>query len=114
MKKVKDIKGLGDVIEITASALGIEKCDKCEERRLELNRFFPFTKAQDIEPLSERELEILDDMDKSRTLKQEYMIEFFDSYNRRFIRNKSQYVEPCQCPGVIKAFKEKLDLLRKD
>jgi hypothetical protein len=108
------VNGIGDVIAKVTDFLGIEKCDRCEERRQALNRFFPFKKIEDIEPLSERELEMLSDMEKTRMLKAEYMNEFFDAYNRRFVGNKAHYVAVCQCPGVIKAFKEKLELLKKD
>jgi hypothetical protein len=114
MRKAKDIKGLGDIIEITAEVFGIEKCEACEQRRLALNRFFPFTKVQDVEELSEYEIGILDRMDKTRSLAKEDMEPFFDAYNRRFVRNKPNYIQSCQCPGLIKALKEKLDLLRKD
>lgn len=108
------IQGLGDVIATVTEFIGIPKCKSCEERQAMLNRFFPFTRTEGVEPLTERELEILKDMDATRTLKQEYMNEFFDAYNRRFVRNRANYTTPCQCPGVIKAFKEKLDLLRTE
>lgn len=35
-------RGLGDTVAALASAVGIETCESCEERRAKLNRMFPY------------------------------------------------------------------------
>jgi hypothetical protein len=42
----KEIQGLGDVIANLTSAVGIEPCQGCEERRFGLNRLFNFKKVK--------------------------------------------------------------------
>jgi len=42
----KKTKGLGDVIETITESIGIEKCNKCEERKTWLNVNFPFNKPK--------------------------------------------------------------------
>ena len=38
----KKITGLGDVIATITSAIGIEPCEGCNERKEKLNKLFPF------------------------------------------------------------------------
>jgi hypothetical protein len=42
----KEIQGLGDVVANLTSAVGIEPCQGCEERRFGLNRLFNFKKVK--------------------------------------------------------------------
>jgi hypothetical protein len=108
------VEGLGDVVKSITSALGIPQCEACRKRQIQLNRLFPFSKTKKIAPLTDRELLILDTMNKTRTLQQEHKVEFFDAYNKRFIGNKANYITVCNCPGVVSKLKESLDLLRTD
>jgi hypothetical protein len=110
----KSITGLGDVVKSITSALGIKQCEACKKRQETLNRLFPFSKNKEIEPLTEREIEILDTMNRTRSLQQEHKAELFDAYNKRFVVNKANYIQPCNCAGVIAKMKESLDLLRTD
>jgi hypothetical protein len=110
----KTITGLGDVVKSITSALGIPQCEACKDRQKRLNRLFPFFKNKQIEPLTPREIEILDTMNRTRSLQQEHKVEFFDAYNKRFIGNKANYITVCNCPGVVSKLKESLDLLRTD
>ena len=41
-KTKKEIQGLGDVIAAVTSAVGIEPCEGCENRKFTLNRLFNF------------------------------------------------------------------------
>jgi len=45
-KKKKEIQGLGDIIENITSAVGIETCVGCNERKFTLNRLFNFKKPK--------------------------------------------------------------------
>lgn len=45
-KRKKEIQGLGDVIENITSAVGIETCVGCTERKFTLNRLFNFKKPK--------------------------------------------------------------------
>ena len=45
-KTKKEIQGLGDVIAAVTSAVGVEPCEGCEERRFGLNRLFNFKKVK--------------------------------------------------------------------
>jgi hypothetical protein len=45
-KRKKEIQGLGDVIENITSAVGIEMCVGCNERKFTLNRLFNFKKPK--------------------------------------------------------------------
>ena len=45
-KTKKEIQGLGDVVATVTSAVGIEPCQGCEERRFGLNRLFNFKKVK--------------------------------------------------------------------
>lgn len=56
--KKKKIKGLGDVVKAVTNAVGIETCEDCEQRRLKLNKMFPFTKTAKRE-LTESEIEFV-------------------------------------------------------
>jgi hypothetical protein len=114
VKAETKVEGLGDAIKSVTEFLGIKQCDACKQRQATLNRLFPFTKSKEVEPLSERELFILDDMEKSRILQAEYANELFEAYNKRFVINKANYIKVCQCAGIISKMKESLDLLRKD
>lgn len=46
MAKRKKIQGFGDVIENITSAVGIETCEGCQERKFTLNRLFNFKKPK--------------------------------------------------------------------
>jgi hypothetical protein len=105
--------GLGDTISKITSFFGVEPCAPCEERKKKLNRMFGYLKWDELEALSQRELEILEDMDRTQTLKQEYRDELFLAYNKRFVQDVRKYIKSCLCPGIILKIKETLDLLKK-
>lgn len=95
------VKGLGDVIKSVTSALGIETCEKCEERRQKLNKAFSFLKTVKRE-LTDEEVESLLLMEANKRI--EDGITFVNLYNDVF----GTRVKPCNCPSIYKELLSKL------
>lgn len=95
------VKGLGDVIKSVTSALGIETCEKCEERRQKLNKAFSFLKTVKRE-LTDEEIESLLLMEANKRI--EDGTSFVKLYNDVF----GTRVKPCNCPSIYKELLSKL------
>ena len=95
------VKGLGDVIKSVTSALGIETCEKCEERRQKLNKAFSFLKTVK-RNLTDEEIESLLLMEANKRI--EDGISFVKLYNDVFGTN----LKPCNCPSIYKELLSKL------
>lgn len=87
--------GLGDIIKIVTTAVGIEQCDKCKERQAQLNKAFPFTKVA--KELTDDNILFLKRIRIATTIGSSDRKEIFDLYNRVL----SKKLMSCSCPGII-------------
>lgn len=104
MGRPKKLSGLGDVIANITTAIGIEPCEGCEQRRNKLNELFPFG----IEEYTNEEREYLGtffDANKDELNNKEQK-ELLDIYFRVF---RVKPFKPCtNCPGVWVSIIKKL------
>ena len=91
----KQITGLGDVVKTITTALGIPTCEDCEERRLKLNRAFPFLKNVKRDLTEEESKEVLEMEDKKRIPDS---LKFVTMFNEIYGTNQ----KPCNCPALYK------------
>lgn len=106
-------QGLGDTIKSITSALGIQTCTKCEERRKQLNRIFPWLNAKDMPRLQGEDMELM-----RRVLKTPSHV-VNDDVNALFALYNSIYspkrpVKRCTCPGLLRQIVERLTLLMEE
>lgn len=104
MARHKKIKGLGDAIATVTTAIGIEPCDSCNQRKEKLNKLFPFG----IEEFTEQETEYLKEFfESSKTeLNKDDQKQILDIYFRVF---RVKPFDPCvNCSGVWKSIINKL------
>lgn len=93
--------GLGDLIKTVTNALGIETCDKCEERRLKLNKFFPFLRNVK-RNLTDEEVKAVLEMESTKNIPDS--IYFLKVFNEVYgLKQK-----PCQCPSIYRDLLNKL------
>ncbi len=94
------LNGFGDIIKLLTSLFGLDTCDKCEERRIKLNRRFSFVRAGKV--INANDVAFLKSLTNSlNVLQQEQIVSI---YNHTFSTNQ----EICQCAGLFKAMLEKL------
>ena len=104
-KKEQDlgIGGLGDLIAKVTDGLGINKCQKCEDRQSRLNRLFPWLKAS--RDVTEVEIELMGRINKQ--LLDSDMINLFNLYNELFNSELSLCTD---CTGLIKKMIERINV----
>lgn len=97
------INGLGDVIAVITTALGIPTCADCEERRIKFNKMFPFTKVATRE-LNEEEITYINQIATNNTIEdiKKFVMLYNELYQTKTI--------PCNCPSILKSMLEKLQL----
>lgn len=100
----KDAKGLGDSIKAVTEALGIEQCQKCEERQSRLNRLFPWLKAS--RDVTEDEVKLMDRINSSSIIQNDDVNGLFKLYNELFNSKLSR----CNCSGLIKKMIERINV----
>lgn len=102
--------GLGDTIKKITSAIGIQTCGKCEERRKKLNKLFPWLNSKDMDKLKGDELELMKRViNKPSEVSNDDVNSLFTLYNK--IYSPSRPVKRCQCPGLLRQIVERLTLL---
>jgi hypothetical protein len=102
--------GLGDTIKSITNALGIETCTKCEERRKNLNKMFPWLRAKEMEPLAGEDLELMIRVRKTpQAVENDDVDALFKLYNK--IYSPQRPIKRCQCPGLLRTVVERLELL---
>ena len=102
--------GLGDVVKSITSALGIETCTKCEERRKQLNKMFPWLNAKEMETLKGEDEALMIRIRKTPSAVQNDDVDaLFKLYNR--IYTPQRPIKRCQCPGLLRTVVERLELL---
>jgi len=95
LPEVNTISGLGDVVKVVTNFLGIETCPKCEERRQELNKWFPFLgQANEI---NEDEIEFIKYLKTLRQIESDVARKMLILYNKTF-NSKTEY---CSCPHIF-------------
>lgn len=95
------ISGLGDVIKTVTSVLGIKSCDDCEQRRLKLNKLFPFLRNVK-RNLTDEEVKAVLEMDAKKNIPDS--IAFLKMFNEVYgLKQK-----PCQCPSIYRDLLSKL------
>jgi hypothetical protein len=96
------INGLGDVVKSVTNFFGIIPCDACEERRVLLNKLFPFIK--DAAEITQDEINFLKRIVSSNVIGAEDGNQVFAIYNRVYNEN----LTPCNCGSIILELREKL------
>lgn len=94
--------GLGDLIEKATTALGIEKCEGCEQRRINFNRMFPWLKAN--RDFTKEEVAFVKRIQSNPVIQSEDLDELFVLYNDVF----SSKLEKCVCSGLVSKMVERL------
>lgn len=106
MAKKKDpslkAAGLGDLIEKATSALGIEKCESCEQRRINLNRMFPWLKSN--RDFTKEEVAFVKRIQSNPVIQSEDLDRLFALYNDVF----NSKLEKCVCSGLVGKMVERL------
>ena len=74
-RKKKNIKGVGDAIAAVTSAVGIEPCENCKNRKDFLNVIWPFNKPK---PLTNEQIELL----QGEVSDEQYIELYNDLFNR--------------------------------
>jgi hypothetical protein len=101
--------GLGDTIKLITNAIGIPTCTKCEERRKNLNRMFPFL-AKQMQPLKDEDEELMLRVRKTpQSVANDDVNALFALYNK--IYSPQRPLKRCQCPGLLRTIVERLELL---
>ena len=101
--------GLGDTIAKITDALGIEKCEKCEERRKNFNRLFPWLSYKDYPQLQGEDLELMRRVLATNMGENDDAVATFALYNRIYTRRPP--VKRCMCPGLFRQIIERLMVL---
>lgn len=94
--------GLGDVIANITSAIGIEPCKGCEERKERLNHLFPWLKLT--REYTPEEIEFVKRINSSPIMSSEDVTYLFLLYNNVF----NSKLEKCNCPGLISKMVERV------
>lgn len=89
------IGGLGDLIAKVTDTLGIDKCERCEERQSRLNRLFPWLKAS--RDVTQEERDLMARINSNNIIQNNDVNALFKLYNELF----SSKVKRCACPGLI-------------
>ena len=101
--------GLGDTIAKITDALGIEKCEPCEERRKNFNKLFPWLSYKDFPQLEGEDLELMRRVLATNIVENDDAVATFALYNR--IYTPRPPVKRCMCPGLFRQIIERLMVL---
>lgn len=104
--------GLGDAIEKVTNFLGINKCQKCEERRKKFNKAFPFLNHDKMDKLQGEDVEVMKRVLANTMVENNDANAIFEMYNR--IYKPRPLVKRCMCPGLFRKLIERLELLMPD
>lgn len=100
-EKITEAKGLGDVVSIITSTLGIPECQSCAERRQKLNDMFSFLKSVRRDLTSE-EVEFIKKCSQDNRIPD--TAKFTKIYNEIF----GTHIQNCSCGGLHKELLIKL------
>ena len=105
-KKEQDlgITGMGDIIAKVTDTLGINKCQKCEERQSRLNRLFPWIKTS--RDITQEEKELMIRINNNSLIDND-MNNLFNLYNELLNSELSVCID---CTGLIKKMIERINV----
>jgi len=109
----KKMKGLGDVVAAITTAVGMEPCEGCNERKETLNKMFPFGTLE----LLDEEKQYLSALFASNPneLNKEDQTVILNAYFRAYQFLPKDKFEPCiNCAGVWNNIIKKLKKLNYD
>ncbi len=101
IKDINEAEGLGDIIKAGTTAIGIEPCDACEQRRKLLNDMFSFIKTARRE-LTQEEIDYITTIEETQRIPDTK--KFVDLYNQIY----GTAIVPCNCPGLHGQLLQKL------
>jgi hypothetical protein len=98
------ITGVGDLIKKATQLVGIEPCEKCEERRKSFNRALNF-QNMDLSFINDKAKELMVEINAHYIIKSKNVDKLFKLYNGVF-KTKHQR---CNCPALLKTMVSKLN-----
>ena len=93
--------GLGDVVAKITSAIGIEPCESCLERKAKLNKAYSFLRAVKRD-ITDEEIEYLKDIESSKKIDNSQ--KFVNLFNEIFGTRQTA----CECPSLMRDLLGKL------
>jgi hypothetical protein len=100
-----EASGFGDFLANITSAIGIEPCEKCEQRKKALNKSFPWLKAS--REITDEEVDFIKYVSSTNTLQSDDVNTLFRLYNDVF----SSKLIRCACPGLVSKMIQRLGVL---
>ena len=100
-----ETSGLGDLLANITSAIGIEPCEKCEQRKKALNKAFPWLKAS--REITDEEVDFIKYVSSTNTLQSDDVDTLFRLYNDVF----SSKLIRCACSGLVSKMIQRLGVL---
>lgn len=101
VEKIKEADGLGDIVAAVTSAVGIEPCESCEERRKKMNDMFSFIKGTRRQ-LTEEELLLVEEIEQTKRIKDANVV--VKIYNELY----GTHIVACNCPGLYEQLMQRL------
>ena len=99
----QEVNGVGDIIKKVADTLSIPTCSDCEQRRLKLNKMFPFTKAAK-RLMNDEEIEFINSIGTKITAEDRIKL---GNISEEVLGGK---VRHCQCPSMYKQLIDRLKI----
>lgn len=93
--------GLGDVVAKITSAIGIEPCESCLERKAKLNKAYSFLRAVKRD-ITDEEIKYLKDIESSKKIDNSQ--KFVNLFNEIFGTRQTA----CECPSLMRDLLGKL------
>lgn len=99
------IGGIGDLIAKVTDSLGIEKCEKCEQRQIKFNKLMPWLKVS--RNLTDDEKDFIKHIQQKAIIQSDDVNRLFVLYNEIYYAKNKR----CSCPGLIGKMIQRLNEL---
>ncbi len=96
------LNGFGDLIKLFTSFIGLDTCNKCEERRIRFNHKFAFVRKGKF--MSDEDIRFVQSV--GSVIPKEQQVRIMEIYNYVYSDN----LEVCYCAGLFKSIVDKLNI----